>query len=69
MSFICYLTEDDWSKEDGGSLVTYEDERPNAEFLPSSGSLVLFDSLAVEHEVRPTNRERACLVGWFHKRL
>jgi SM-20-related protein len=33
--------------------------------LPRSGSLVLFDSKRVWHEVRPTLRERACLVGWM----
>ena len=35
------------------------------ELLPQSGSLVLFDSKRVWHEVLPTLRERACLVGWF----
>ena len=33
---------------------------------PESGSLVLFDSKQLWHEVLPTRRERACLVGWFH---
>ena len=35
------------------------------ELLPQSGSLVLFDSKRVWHEVLPTLRERACLVGWY----
>ena len=32
---------------------------------PHGGTLVLFDSVAVEHEVTPTRRERWALVGWF----
>ena len=33
--------------------------------LPESGSLALFDSKRVWHEVETTRRERACLVGWM----
>ena len=65
VSWICYLTEPDWTAADGGQLISFDGSEPT-EFLPTSGSLVLFDSLAVEHEVRPTQRERDCLVGWFH---
>ena len=35
------------------------------DLLPESGSVVLFDSKLVWHEVLPTKRERACVVGWF----
>ena len=34
--------------------------------MPESGLLVLFDSTSVEHEVLVTQRERTCLIGWFH---
>ena len=34
--------------------------------LPESGTLVVFDSARVEHEVQPTGKERLALVGWFH---
>ena len=75
VSFICYLNEPGWSSSDGGALRVHrggdsaDDEGGVADFLPESGSLVLFDSLAVEHEVLPTHRERTCLIGWFHTGL
>ena len=35
---------------------------------PLGGTLVLFDSVAVPHEVLPTLRgERLALAGWFHE--
>ena len=35
---------------------------------PQGGTLVLFDSVAVPHEVLPTERgERAAVAGWFHE--
>ena len=69
VSFICYLTESKraWTHEDGGALRCFRGEDTDEFFdvLPESGSLVLFDSKLVWHEVRPTRRERTCLVGWF----
>jgi len=68
MSFICYLNDPGrpaWTEEDGGALRVLHPEGAH-EILPDVGSLVLFDSIAVEHEVRPTPRERTCLIGWFH---
>ena len=49
------------SDSDGkGSVVSsYED------IIPKGGTLVLFDSASVEHEVLPTHRERWAVVGWF----
>ena len=38
---------------------------PSFDILPEAGKLVVFDSCAVEHEVRPTLRSRQCVVGWF----
>lgn len=38
------------------------------EVSPAGGTLVLFDSVAVPHEVLPTLRgERVALAGWFHE--
>jgi hypothetical protein len=49
------------SSSDGkGSVVSsYHD------ITPKGGTLVLFDSASVEHEVLPTHRERWAVVGWF----
>lgn len=35
------------------------------DIVPRGGTLVLFDSASVEHEVLPTHRERWAVVGWF----
>ena len=68
VSFICYLNDPGapaWTARDGGALRVHSGGA-YYEILPDAGSLVLFDSMAVEHEVRPTRRERTCLIGWFH---
>ena len=82
VSFIVYLPSSDaWRESDGGALrifpaVCREDGEaaaqhphghPTEDVLPEAGLLVLFDSKRVWHEVRPTMRERACLVGWFRE--
>ena len=72
VSFICYLPDPSlaWTASDGGQLRVFSSDTPDADFhdlLPESGSLVLFDSKSVWHEVRPTSRERVCLVGWFRE--
>jgi len=74
-SFICYLNEPGWQASDGGALRIYPtdcdpsgDESNCQDILPEGGTLALFDSKRVWHEVRPTTRERACLVGWFRHR-
>ena len=42
-------------------------ERP-IDVPPTGGSLVLFDSVAVPHEVLPTTKgERLAIAGWFHE--
>ena len=46
--------------------VTEGDEADGAvDYLPHAGSLVLFHSCKLEHEVTPTSRERTCLIGWW----
>lgn len=38
------------------------------DILPTGGTLILFDSVAIPHEVLPTERgERLALAGWFHE--
>lgn len=68
VSFIVYLNEPGWTAHDGGQLRIYrQDESAPVDVLPEAGSLVLFDSKLVSHEVLPTRRERACLVGWMRE--
>ena len=48
--------------EDGGERIR--------DVLPAAGTLVLFDSVSVPHEVMPTTRrERFACSGWFHERV
>ena len=66
VSFVCALVDDDWSDADGGALRTFGDGEAPLDVLPACGSLVLFDSTKLHHEVLPTNRPRLVLVGWWH---
>jgi hypothetical protein len=52
-------------RDDG--LDGYESCRYYADITPTAGSLVIFDSATVLHEVRMTNRPRAAVVGWFRE--
>jgi len=48
--------------EDGGERVR--------DVLPEGGTLVLFDSVSIPHEVMPTRgRERFAMSGWFHEQI
>jgi len=52
---------DDTKGEDGGERVR--------DVTPEAGTLVLFDSVSLPHEVLQTNRERHAIQGWFHEKL
>jgi len=39
------------------------------DILPRAGTLVMFDSVSVPHEVLQTNRERFGVQGWFHEKI
>ena len=66
VSLLIYLNDSTWDPiVDGGALRAYPRGQPPQTALPAGGTLVLFDSAAIEHEVLPTNRERWALVGWF----
>lgn len=44
-----------------------EGKLPWVEISPASGTLVVFDSVEVLHEVRKTKRERLAAVGWYYR--
>lgn len=57
-----------WSRADGGQLRLYlagAQGETSVDILPLAGSLVVFDSQAIEHEVLPARRPRASLAGWM----
>jgi hypothetical protein len=73
---ILYLNDDNWNVEtDGGALKCYMNSAPEdntgetatviKSVAPIGGTLVLFDSRYLLHEVCPSNRERYALTLWI----
>ena len=67
LSAILYLNKQ-WTNQNGGELRLHLNENEHLDFLPVEGRLVLFLSAKFWHEVRPANRERVSLTGWFRTR-
>jgi len=75
-SFLIYLNRD-WSEADGGKLRIFTDgggeEAPAGvtpsffDVSPRAGTLVVFDSTRVPHEVLETSSPRRAVVGWFSR--
>jgi SM-20-related protein len=66
LSCILYLNLD-WQAGHGGELRLYL-EHGERDVAPLGGRLVAFLSERFEHEVRPAQRERLSLTGWFRRR-
>jgi len=67
VSLVLYLNAD-WQPGDGGELVLYDTADASAEIVriaPRAGTLVLFMSEEIEHEVLPTTTDRASIAGWY----
>ena len=66
VSLVLYLNRE-WREGDGGELVLYppDGDRAIARIEPRAGTLVLFMSEEIEHEVLPTRTNRAGIAGWF----
>lgn len=67
VSTVTYLTSD-WAEADGGHLVLYdgvEQDCEMARILPKPGTLAVFLSEEVPHEVLPPTRPRQSIAGWF----
>lgn len=67
LSGVLYLN-DDWHAEEGGALRLYVDAASYRDVLPAGGTLVLFLSAEIEHEVLPATRSRWSIAGWFRRR-
>ena len=75
-SLLLYLNND-WKESDGGYLRIHLDsggdflpqgEEPNyIDVEPEGGTLVLFKSDRIPHEVLDTNSERTAVVGWYNR--
>ena len=79
LSFLFYLNDDAWcAARDGGALRVFRPPGGGGEgggggggggghvdVIPAGGTLVLFRSDSVEHEVLETRRPRYAIAGWF----
>ena len=71
LSVILYLNDEDWADDDGGELRLFlpqGDDEQVIDIPPLGGTLVVFLSHEIPHEVLPTKRERFSLTGWFRTR-
>jgi len=66
ISCTLYLN-DDWRDGDGGALRLHVLGGP-VDVLPEAGTMVVFRSDSVPHEVLVSSRERYSLTGWFRRR-
>lgn len=68
ISCVLYLN-DAWSKDDGGLLRLYPPAGGEGiDVVPSGGTLVVFRSDTVEHEVLTAHRRRISVAGWLRRR-
>ncbi len=66
LSCILYLN-DNWQPDFGGQLRLHLEEK-TLDIEPEGGTMVIFYSDRVLHEVLPANAERWSLTGWFRRR-
>ncbi|MCV2402647.1 2OG-Fe(II) oxygenase [Marinomonas sp. C2222] len=67
LSTVLYLNQE-WSQDDGGEFVIYDEHNTDLEigrFLPRKGRFAVFLSECFYHEVKPANRSRYSIAGWF----
>lgn len=67
VSAVFYLNED-WQPDQGGALRLYLTDGREHDVLPQAGTLALFMSAEMPHEVLAATRERLSLTGWFRRR-
>ena len=69
-SFLLYLNEG-WQPGDGGHLRVFDlgGSHGHVDIPPAAGTLVVFKSDVVPHEVMPTFRKRLAIVGWLHRHV
>lgn len=67
VSAVFYLN-DDWRPEQGGALRLHLADGRAHDVLPQAGTLALFMSAEMPHEVLAATRERLSLTGWFRRR-
>ena len=66
VSVVLYLNSQ-WQQGDGGELRLHL-ASGTVDVAPRAGTLAVFMSDSIVHEVLPTQQHRASLVGWFRRR-
>ena len=62
---VYYLNEE-WEEKDGGELIVYDKDNDFlAKVKPDADTLVVFMSENFPHEVKPANKKRYSIAGWF----
>lgn len=66
LSVVAYFNPG-WLAEDGGELALFDEGQvePFLNVMPAFGTLVVFLSEEVPHEVRPAKRDRYSIAGWY----
>lgn len=67
VSTVLYLNEA-WQADDGGLLQLYKADSCVRRVVPEPGTLVIFLSDTVPHEVTEAKRERYSIAGWLRQR-
>ncbi len=67
LSIVLFLNSD-WSAENGGALRLTDRGRQVREVLPHAGTIVVFLSDQIPHEVCVTHRKRFSVAGWWKRR-
>lgn len=68
VSTVLYLNRN-WHERDGGCLTLFDPVTgaPLRRLLPLGGTLVIFMSELIPHEVEVTHRARLSIAGWFRR--
>lgn len=64
LTAILYLNPTDWTS--GGTLRCFGSDGSKIDINPVGGTLVIFDSSQVEHEVQPSTTDRFALTIWIN---
>mmetsp|Transcript_6408 Transcript_6408/g.12085 ORF Transcript_6408/g.12085 Transcript_6408/m.12085 type:complete len:270 (-) Transcript_6408:996-1805(-) len=64
LTAILYLNSPEWT--DGGNLRCFGEDGSKIDINPTGGTLVIFDSSRVEHQVLPSSMDRFALTLWIN---
>ena len=68
ISTVCYLNDPDWPASAGGELLLHPPGGAAQRVPPRAGTLVLFRSETIPHEVLAADRQRLSIAGWMRTR-